>query len=302
MRRLAPVLLLSALAAFAVGCAGSATTAGRGGPIEVVAAENFWGSIAAQLGGSKVHVTSVVSSPATDPHDYEPTAADGRLLAGARMAIVNGIGYDPWAGKLLASNPVSGRIVLTVGDLVGIPAGGNPHQWYSPPNVQRVIAAIAGDYAKLDPKDAGYFRAQKARFEKQGLARYKRLIATINRRYHGVPVGASESIFAPLAQALGLKLLTPDSFLKAISEGTEPTAADKTTIDRQIARRQIKIWVFNSQNSTPDVQRITDAARKRGIPVTTITETLTPASSSFESWQSRQLEALAAALHQATRR
>ncbi len=118
MRRLAPVLLLSALAAFAVGCAGSATTAGRGGPIEVAAAENFWGSIAAQLGGSKVHVTSVVSSPATDPHDYEPTAADGRLLAGARMAIVNGIGYDPWAGKLLASNPVSGRIVLTVGDLV----------------------------------------------------------------------------------------------------------------------------------------------------------------------------------------
>src|SRR6266568_4903709 len=105
MRRLALVLLLSALAAFAVGC--SATTAGRGGPIEVVAAENFWGSIAAQLGGSKVHVTSVVSSPATDPHDYEPTAADGRLLAGARMAIVNGIGYDPWAGKLLASNPVS---------------------------------------------------------------------------------------------------------------------------------------------------------------------------------------------------
>ena len=181
------MLLLAVLAAFVVGCAGSATKAGRGGPIEVVAAENFWGSIAAQLGGSKVHVTSVVSSPATDPHDYEPTAADGRLQAGARMAIVNGIGYDPWAGKLLASNPVSGRIVLTVGDLVGIPAGGNPHQWYSPPNVQRVIDAIAGDYAKLDPKNAGYFRAQKARFETQGLARYKRLIATINHRYHDVP-------------------------------------------------------------------------------------------------------------------
>jgi zinc/manganese transport system substrate-binding protein len=302
MRRLAPVLLLAALAAFPAGCAGSATTAGRGGPIEVVAAENFWGSIAAQLGGSKVHVTSVVSSPATDPHDYEPTAADGRLLAGARMAIVNGIGYDPWAGKLLASNPVGGRIVLTVGDLVGIPAGGNPHQWYSPPNVQRVIDAIAGDYAKLDPKDNGYFRAQKARFETQGLARYKRLIATINRRYHGVPVGASESIFAPLAQALGLKLLTPDSFLKAISEGAEPTASDITTINRQIADRQIEVWVFNSQNSTPDVQRITDAARAQSIPVTTITETMTPASARFQDWQSHQLEALMHALAEATGR
>ncbi len=302
MGRMAPALLLAALLACLAGCAGSATTAGGDGPLEVVAAENFWGSIAAQLGGSKVHVTSVITSPATDPHDYEPTAADGRLLAGARMAIVNGIGYDPWAGKLLASNPVGGRIVLTVGDLVGISAGGNPHRWYSPPNVEQVIDAIAVDYSKLDPKDAAYFRAQKASFETKGLAQYKRLIATINRRYHGVPVGASESIFAPLAQALGLNLLTPDSFLKAISEGAEPNASDITTIDRQIAARRIKVWVFNSQNSTPDVQRITDAARKRGIPVTTITETMTPASAGFQDWQSHQLEALMHALAEATGR
>ena len=96
--------------------------------------------------------------------------------------------------------------------------------------------------------------------------------------------------------------MTPASFLKAISEGTEPTAADKTTIDRQIARKQIKVWVYNSQNSTPDVKRLTDAARKKGIPVTTITETLTPASTTFQAWQSRQLRALAAALHRATGR
>jgi zinc/manganese transport system substrate-binding protein len=168
--------------------------------------------------------------------------------------------------------------------------------------VQQVVDAIVDGYTKLDPKDARYFQAQKAAFEAHGLARYKRLIATIRRKYHGAPVGASESVFAPLAQALGLDLLTPVSFLKAISEGTDPTANDKTTIDRQIAHKQIRVWVFNSQNSTPDVQRITDAARKRGIPITTITETLAPASASFESWQSRQLEALAAALHQATRR
>jgi zinc/manganese transport system substrate-binding protein len=115
-------------------------------------------------------------------------------------------------------------------------------------------------------------------------------------------VGASESIFEPLAQALGLKLVTPASFLKAISEGTEPTAADKTTVDRQIKSRRIKVWVFNSQNSTPDVARITGAARKKGIPVTTITETPAPASVRFQDWQSRQLEALAAALAKATGR
>jgi zinc/manganese transport system substrate-binding protein len=277
---------------------GAATQSG----IQVVAAENFWGSLAAQLGGRRVHVTSVITSPATDPHDYEPTAADARTIAGAQMVIVNGIGYDPWAQKLIDANPVHGRVVLTVGDVVGVKPGGNPHRWYSPANVQQVIAEIVRDYTKLDPKGVGYFEQQQASFETRGLSEYKRLIATVKRKYDGVPVGASESIFALMSPALGLKLLTPPSFLKAISEGTEPTAADKSTVDTQIAHRRIKVWVFNSQNSTPDVKRLTDAARRKGIPVTTITETLTPASATFQQWQSRQLQALAAALHRATGR
>jgi zinc/manganese transport system substrate-binding protein len=299
-------LLAALLAALAIVAAGiglaTVKAAPSSGGLQVVAAENFWGSIAAQLGGNRVHVTSVITSPATDPHNYEPTAADARTMAGAKLAIVNGVGYDPWASKLIAANPVNGRIVLTVGDLVGIKAGGNPHRWYSPTDVQKVIDAIVRDYTKLDPKNAAYFKQQQTRFEARGLAQYTRLIATIKRKYHGVPVGASESIFAPLAQALGLNLVTPYSFLKAISEGGDPTASDKTTIDRQIARKQIKVWVFNSQNSTPDVQRITEAARKKGIPVTTITETLTPVSATFQDWQSRQLATLAAALAKATGR
>jgi len=296
--------LLATLVSLATGCGTKSTTSAESpsGVLNVVAAENFWGSIASQLGGTKVRLESVITSPATDPHDYEPTAADARTLAGAQMVIENGIGYDPWAEKLIAANPVSGRIVLNVGDLVGIKLGGNPHRWYSPRDVQLVIDAIVRNYNKLEPKNAGYFAQQKAQFETKGLAQYERLLATIKRKYHGVPVGASESIFAPLAQALRLNLLTPPAFLRAISEGTDPTAADKTTIDRQIADRQIKVWVFNSQNSTPDVKRITDAARKRRIPVTTITETLVPASASFQDWQSRQLRALAAALAQATGR
>jgi zinc/manganese transport system substrate-binding protein len=264
--------------------------------IHVVAAENTWGSIAAQLGGSRVQVTSIVANPATDPHDYEPSALDARTMAGAQLAIVNGVGYDPWAPKLIAANPVPGRTVLDVGQIVGVRDGGNPHRWYSPSNVRTVVAAITSAYTKLDPRDGSYFRAQKTHFLTKGLAEYNHLIATIKRRYGGAPVGASESIFAPLAQALGLRLVTPYSFLKAISEGTEPTAADITTIDRQIAKREIKVWVFNSQNSTPDVARLTSAARKKHIQVTTITETPTPANTTFQQWQVRQLKALLLAL------
>jgi zinc/manganese transport system substrate-binding protein len=268
--------------------------------INVVAAENFWGSIATQLGGSHVHVTSIVNNPATDPHDYEPNAIDARTLAGAKLVIENGIGYDPWVPKLLAANPVSGRVVLDVGKLVGISAGGNPHRWYSPSNVHRVIAAITHDYQQLDPKDAASFARLRTRFLKVGLHAYTQEIAAIRKRYAGTKVGASESIFAPLAQALGLDLVTPDSFLDAISEGADPTVKDLTTIGRQISTREIKVWVFNSQNSTPDVQRLTDAARKQGIQVTTITETLSPANVSFEAWQLAQLKKLAIALARAT--
>src|SRR3954453_6562837 len=150
------------IAAAVDGRAGASPT---GGGLHVVAAESFWSSIAAQLGGSRVHVTSVITSPATDPHDYEPTAVDARTLAGAQMAIVNGIGYDPWAPKLIAANPVHGRIVLNVGDVVGIKAGGNPHRWYSPTDVQKVIRRIVLDYSKLDPRGAGYFKRQQRRFE-----------------------------------------------------------------------------------------------------------------------------------------
>jgi zinc/manganese transport system substrate-binding protein len=287
--------LVAALLAATV-CAVSGSAAPRGGALQVVAAENFWGSIASQLGGDRVHVTSLITNPATDPHEYEPTAVDARTLAGAKLAIVNGIGYDPWAPKLLSANPVQGRIVLTVGDVVGVKAGGNPHRWYSPGDVQRMIAAIVADFMKLDPKHAAYFARQKAIFETKGLAAYKAEIAFIRHRYAGVPVGASESIFALMASALGLKLVTPPAFLKAISEGTDPTAQDKATVDRQIAKREIKVWVFNSQNGTPDVARLTSAARRRGIPVTTITETLTPATATFEAWQVAQLRALRAAL------
>ena len=295
-------VLVLLLVAGIVWAARSSSASSTGGQLQVVAAENFWGSIASQLGGDRVRVTSVIASPATDPHDYEPTAGDARTVAGAKLAIVNGIGYDPWAGKLLAASPAKGRIVLTVGDLVGVKTGGNPHRWYSPPDVQRVIDAVVASYKKLDPADAAYFDRQKAAFESKGLRAYKAEIAVIRRKYAGVPVGASESIFALLAPALRLDLLTPPSFLKAISEGTEPTASDKTAIDRQIAARKIKVWIFNSQNSTPDVQRFTDKARKAGIPVATITETLVPASATFQQWQVGQLRALAAALGKATGR
>jgi zinc/manganese transport system substrate-binding protein len=284
------------------GCGSDGPAGATGGRLSVVAAENFWGSLAAQLGGAKVDVRSIIVNPDTDPHSYEPTAADARTMAGAQMAIVNGIGYDEWASHLLAANPSSGRAVLDVGSLLGLKAGQNPHQWYSPAHVHAVIDQIVADYERLLPADASYFAERKRVLETEGLARYNALIEQIRARYAGVPVGYSESIFQPLGEALGLRLLTPYSFAKSIAEGTEVTAQDKQTVDRQASGRQIKVWVLNSQNVTPDVQRVSELARAAQIPIATVTETLAPASDSFEQWQVTQLERLQAALREATGR
>ena len=227
----------------------------------------------------------------------------GRAIwSDATLAIVNGIGYDEWASKLLAANPVSGRTVLDVGDLLGLKEGDNPHQWYNPASVQKMINAIVADYIELDPADKAYFLAQKKHFETVSLKTYNQLRAQIRKRFAGVPVGYSESIFQPLGQSMGLKLLTPYSFAKAISEGTEISAKDRQTVDNQAQHRLIKVWVYNSQNATPDIQRVNTIAKQEHIPIATVTETLSPATLNFEQWQAAQLRGLIKALHQATGR
>jgi len=267
--------------------------------IQVVAAENFWGSIAQQVGGAHVHVVSIITNPNSDPHSYEPTASDARIIAGARLVIENGIGYDPWAARMLAADQ-GAQTVLNVGTVVGVADGGNPHRWYNPADVRAVISQLTADYSALDPANRSYFARQRARFEQIGLRRYDELIATIRRKFSGTPVGASESIFAMLAPALGLRLITPYSFLKAISEGGEVSAADKLTVDRQITRHLIKIYVYNSQNVTPDVRVQLGEARAEHMPVATITETLAPPQDSYQAWQVRQLAGIEAALALAT--
>ena len=299
-----------ALAASAVlglgGCNPSATTSPTATnqaatPLKVVAGENFWGSIAAQLGGDKVQVTSLITNPDTDPHDYEPKPADARTVAESRYAIANGAGYDPWLSKLLEANPVEGRQVLEIGAIVGKKAGDNPHLWYNPDFVKRAIDQITADYKKLDPADAAYFEQEHQQFITVGLKDYNDTISAIRQKYQGTPVGATESIFAYLAESLGLKLLTPPKFMAAISEGEAPTAADKVTFDQQITQNSIKVLVFNSQNSTPDTDALIQKAKTAGIAIVPVTETLTPTGTSFQAWQTAQLKALQQALAESSK-
>lgn len=302
-RHLALVIAVAAVAVSACGGSGlSGRSGGAHGKFLVVAAESFWGSIAAQLAGDRAQVRSIIVNPATDPHSYTPTAFDGEVIAQSRLAIVNGLGYDKWADQALAASPSSDRVVLNVGDLLGLREGDNPHRWYFPANVHSVIDRIVADYVRLDPADSAYFAHRKQTFETQDLAQYNRLRQEIRARYSGVPVGYSESIFQGLGQDLGLRLLTPYSFTKVIAEGSDVSAADKQTVDNQAQSGQIRVWVYNSQNATPDVQRVSSIAEAKRIPSVTVTETLSPASESFAQWQVAELRGLLRALHSGTGR
>jgi zinc/manganese transport system substrate-binding protein len=283
------------------GCATSLPASGEGTSahsprvVRVVAAENFWGSIVRQLGGAHAEVVSIIDNPDTDPHAYEPTAADARVLADAQLAVENGAGYDPWMPRLLAADGGT-RTVLDVGDLVGVAPGGNPHLWYDPSYVDRFIGAATADLVRADPVDRAYFAARRTAFEQVGLAAYHAAIARIRVRFAGTPVGASESIVVYLCRALGLDLVTPPSFLRAVSEGSDVSASDTATIDRQIQDRAIAVYLENTQNLTPDVEAQVSAARAAGIPLVRVTETLVPADATFQAWQTAQLDSLDAAL------
>ena len=283
------------LALAACACGGS-TQAAQTGPIKVVAGQNFWGSIATQLGGSKASVQSVVTDPNADPHEYESNTNDARAFADAGFVILNGAGYDDWASKLLSANPSSHRTVLVAADLLGKKAGDNPHFWYNPDYVTKMADQITADYKSIDSADATYFDQQRAAFT-TSLKPYTQRLAEIKAKFAGAPVGATESIFVYMAMALGLNLISPAEFMNAVAEGNDPPASAVIEFQNQITGKQIKVLVYNVQTATAVTTNIKHLAALADIPIVGVSETLQPESATFQDWQLSQLLALENALN-----
>ena len=286
---------LTALALTMSAC-GSSTPAGQTGSLKVVAGQNFWGSIATQLGGSKASVQSVVTDPNADPHEYESNTNDARAIADANFVILNGAGYDDWANRLLSANPSSHRTVLIAADLLGKKAGDNPHFWYNPDYVTRMADQITADYKSIDSADAAYFDQQRAAFT-TALKPYTQRIAEIKAKFSGAPVGATESIFVYMATALGLNLISPPEFMNAVAEGNDPPASAVITFQNQITSKQVKALVYNVQTATAVTTNIKHLAALADIPVVGVSETLQPESATFQDWQLSQLLVLENALN-----
>src|SRR5260370_8254381 len=128
MTRTIKALLVGAALSVALAACGAPGTGGPGsGTLQVIAGENFWGSIAAQLGGSHVSVTSIVTNPNTDPHEYESSPTYARAFATANYPILNRAAYDNWRHEFLSANPRQPRKLSPSSDLPHTRTGHHPH-------------------------------------------------------------------------------------------------------------------------------------------------------------------------------
>jgi zinc/manganese transport system substrate-binding protein len=288
--------LLACAAVAAVTAAGcGASSPSSGGKLAVVAAENPWGDIVSQIGGSHVAVTSIISDPNADPHSYETDPRDASAVTAATLVVENGAGYDDFIDKLLSASPGSGRDVLNLADAVGAGTSPNPHLWYSPDYVTRAAQAIEAHLASHDAAHAGVFQANLQTF----LASYQPYIdtlATIRSRYAGRPIAYTERVPGYLVQAAGLRLATPASFAQAIEDGNDPSPGDTAAMDAAVSQRTVALLLYNAQVTSPVTKHVRDLASAAGVPVVGVAETIPAGDPTFQRWQIDQARAILAAL------
>jgi len=264
--------------------------------IQIVAAENFWGSLISQLGGTHVQVLSIVSDPNADPHEYATSTENARAIANADYIIVNGAGYDDWSNKLIGAGVKPNCKVLNVAKLLGKKEGDNPHFWYSPDYVNKTVKQMELDLISIDPANASDYKQNYANLQ-LSLEQYQNRIAKIKQQFNGTQVAATEDIFAYLAEPAGLNLISPPAFTQAVAEGNDPPVQSVVQFETQLKSGNVSLLVYNQQTISPITEKMKKLAAELGIPVIGITETIQPPDVSFQDWMNSELISIQNALN-----
>lgn len=288
---LATALALVTLLLAAPQSAGPARAAD--GPLPVVAAENFYGGIAARIGGAHVSVSSIISNPDQDPHAFEATPGQVRQIADARVVVFNGGHYDEWMEKLLKASPRPDRIAVNAAMVVNAKHGGNPHLWYAPATMPAVAKAIAAAFSKADASHAADYAANLGKVLAD-LERVTQRVAQLRDKHKGKPVTATEPVFGLMAEALGLTMRN-EKFQLALMNESEPSARDIAAFESDLKARKVRVLIYNAQVTEKLAQRLVDIAKANKIAVVGVTETQ-PADKPFVDWMLGQLDTLDKAL------
>jgi len=296
MKRSLVGLILAAL--LLSGCAAEPSpTQSAAGKIDVVASTNVWGSIAASVGGAEVSVTSFIDDPSKDPHEYEANAQNQLAISRAAVVIENGGGYDDFVDTMLKASR-STSIVLNAVEISGLPApaGGdlNEHVWYDFPTVDKVIDKLESAFAEARPAEASVFSANADTLKGQ-IALLVGKESILKSRYAGVGVAITEPVPVYMLNAIGLDNKTPGEFSKAIEDGTDASPEVlRQTLDLYRSH-VVKLLAYNEQTTGAQTDAVLSAAKKNGIAVVPVTETL-PTGKTYVAWMSETLDAIGAAL------
>ena len=263
------------------------------GAIGVVAAENFYGDVAGQIGGAQVHVTSILSNPDQDPHLFEASPSVARAISDAQIVVYSGIDYDPWMEKLLGAARSGERTTIVVAELAGRKAADNPHIWYDPATMLAYAKALGAALDADDPAHASAYDQRLARFT-ASIAPIQAKIATLRARLAGTPVTATEPVFGYMFEALGMQVRNM-SFQMAVMNGTEPAASDVAAFERDLRTHAVKLLVYNAQASDPIAARMERLAKASGVPIVGAAET-EPPGKSYQGWMMGELDDVAKAL------
>jgi zinc/manganese transport system substrate-binding protein len=301
VKRLGAVFVL-ALAAPALAACSTPTPEPDDGLLSIVASTNVYGSIAQAIAGDHAEITSIISSPAQDPHSYEATARDRLAVSKADLVIVNGGGYDPFMDALLAASSNDERVVIDAVETSGLELDDNlvdrispfnEHVWYSIEGMRSLAMQLAQTLSQLDPEDAAAFDEELAAFD-QGLDGLTSRVTGLKAQYNGTVVAATEPVPGYLLWDAGLYDYSSE-FAVAIEEGRDVPVLVLRALLSSIEDHRVKLLVVNEQTTSPEVTQVVDAAGSSGVPVVTVTETL-PAGIDYLDWMSDNVSALEAAL------
>lgn len=301
---LAPAALtLGVLSAIALaGCSGATTatptSSSADGRPRVVASTDVWGSVVSQLAGNDATVTSIITNPDADPHEYEADARVQLKLSKADIVVQNGGGYDDFVGKMLKSAHVAPTVIdaVTTSGVKDDPVLGdlNEHVWYDFDAVRAVAESIERALAKKAPAHAGAYAANLTAFE----SRLDGLIAeekTIAASAAGRGAAITEPVPLYMLEASGLVDKTPPAFSKAIEDDTDVPATVLQDTLALFSEHQVALLAYNEQTTGPQTEAVLKAAKDAGIPVVPVTETL-PKGKTYLSWMQSTLTAIGAAV------
>ena len=270
-----------------------AISAANADQIRIVAAENFYGDIAKQVGGPYATVISILNNSGQDPHLFEASPSVGRNVSAARIVIYNGMDFDQWMENLLGAARSTNRRAIVVAKLVGKKTGDNPHIWYDPATMLALAKSLSEELVAADPSHKAFYQKSRTRFE-DSMKPIRVRIAELRHRLAGTPVTATEPIFGYMFDALGLRVRN-QRFQLAVMNDTEPSASDVAAFESDLRTGRVKLLVYNSQATNPLADRMRAIAEASHVPVVSLTET-EPAGKDYQSWIMSGLDAIDRAL------